>query len=296
MRNPDVHIDNFYDSIPSRHIKDEAASAPAAVFPMVTKNEIVAKSNRLIQAGYRLTLNEQRLILYAISRCREEQKGLTADTPVTITATSFLKQFPSIDPSNVYRRMVEAMDGLFERFVTLYDTEPTTDEARVTKTRWISTASYIDGAGQIQLIFAPLIVKYITRLEKEFTPYRLDKVAGMSSTHAVRLYELMQQYRRIGQREISLAALRAMFQVDPGEYKLTADFIKRIVNVAVEQVNQHSDLSVTYQPKKTGRAITHFLFKIKSSTPELELADDQAYREKLEANGQQRLDEPTETF
>src|ERR1051325_807328 len=170
MRNFDVHINNFYDSIPACHTEDEAATTSTAAFPMVTKNEIVAKSNRLIQAGYRLTLNEQRLILYAISVCREEQKGLTADTPVTITATSFVKQFPSIDPASVYGQLVDALDGLFERFVTLYDTEPTTDEARVTKTRWISTASYIDGAGQIQLIFAPMIVKYITRLEKEFTP------------------------------------------------------------------------------------------------------------------------------
>lgn len=295
MRNSDVHIDHSYDSIPGCHINDEDAAALAAL-PMANKNEIVAKSNRLIQAGYRLTLNEQRLILYAISRCREEQKGLTADTPVTITATSFAKQFPSIDLASVYGQLVDSLDGLFDRFVTLYDTEPETGEARVTKTRWISTASYIDGAGCIQLIFAPIIVKYITRLEREFTPYRLDKIAGMSSTHAVRLYELLQQYRRIGERELSLADLRTMFQVEQGEYKLTADFIKRIINVAVEQINQHSDLSVTYQTKKTGRAITHFLFKIKSTASELEIADDQAYREKLEVNGQQRLDEPTEAF
>lgn len=43
---------------------------------LMLKNELVVKSNRLIEASYRLTLNEQRIILYAICRCREEQTGL----------------------------------------------------------------------------------------------------------------------------------------------------------------------------------------------------------------------------
>lgn len=45
------------------------------------KHELVVKSNRLIEASYRLSLNEQRIILYAICRCREEQKGLFPDSP-----------------------------------------------------------------------------------------------------------------------------------------------------------------------------------------------------------------------
>lgn len=266
---------------------------------MPEKSELVAKSNRLVEASYRMSLNEQRLVLYAISRCREEQKGLSYRTPITIPALDFAKQFPSVDQSNVYRQLIEALDNLFERFVTLYDTDPESGEARVTKTRWVSTASYVDGAGSVQLIFAPIIVEYITRLETEFTRYQLDKIAGMSSAHAVRLYELLQQYRAAGKRELDLAELRTMFQIEPTEYKLTADLKKWVIDVAVNQINEHSDLTVSYQAKKTGRAISHFAFKIKgkSSPPDTtDVAEDQAYRDKLEANGQQRLDEPSEAF
>lgn len=266
---------------------------------MPEKSEMVAKSNRLVEASYRLSLNEQRMILYAISRCREEQKGLTSNSPVTITAIDFAKQFPGIDMSNAYRQLLEAMDNLFDRFVTVYDTHPESGEARVTKTRWISAASYVDGAGCIQLIFTPMIIEYITRLETEFTRYQLDKIAGMSSAHAVRLYELLLQYRVAGKREFSLADLRTMFQMEPTEYKLTADLKKWVIDVAVNQINEHSDLLISYQVKKTGRAISHFAFKIKgkSSLPETSTAaEDQAYRDKLEANGQQRLDEPSEAF
>lgn len=266
---------------------------------MPKKTEMVAKSNRLIEASYRLGLNEQRIILYAISRCREEQKGFSSEEPITITAEAFAAQFPNIDKTNVYRQLKESLDALFDRFVTLYDTAPDTGEARVTKTRWISTASYLDGTGRLQFIFAPIIIQYITRLEPEFTRYRLDKIGNMSSAHAVRLYELLVQYRAAGKRELSLVELRTMFQLAPTEYKLTANFINRVIAPSVDQINEHSDLTVSYKTKKTGKAISHFAFKIKSKDGEQSdsgVAEDQAYRNKLEANGQQRLDGPNEAF
>lgn len=256
------------------------------------KNELVVKSNRLVEASYRLGLNEQRIILYAICRCREEEKGLFPDLPVTITAESFAKQFPSIDKTNVYRQLKEAMDALYERSVTIHDIDPASGHARVKKTRWVSEAAYVDGAGNVQVIFTPEVIKYITRLETEFTSYQLEKVGHMTSAHAVRIYELLAQHREIGNRTLNLKWLRETLQIAADEYKLTADFIKRVLDVAVDQINKHSDLTVSYKPVKTGRAITDFAFKIKDKDRKPKGAgtpSDQVYRDQLEAAGQQRI-------
>ena len=256
------------------------------------KHELVVKSNRLIEASYRLSLNEQRIILYAICRCREEQKGLFPDSPIVITAEAFAHQFPSIDKGHVYHQLKEAMDALYERSVTLYETDEDTGKEQVSKTRWISKASYVDGAGRIKVVFTSEVIKYITRLEKEFTSYQLEKVGQMTSAHAVRIYELLTQHRDIGSRTLNLKWLRETLQIEANEYKLTADFIKRIIEPSVEQINKHSDLTVSYKPVKTGRAITDFAFKIKEKGGKSKATDapsDQAYREKLEAAGQQRI-------
>lgn len=263
----------------------------------MNKQELVVKSNRLIEASYRLGLNEQRIILYAISRCREEQRGLFPDLPVTITANAFVKQFPSADKSNVYGQLKEAMNSLYNRSVTIHDTDPATEKVRVRETRWISEKAYIDGAGHIQIVFTPEVIKYITRLEVEFTSYQLEKVGKMTSAHAVRVYELLSQNRDIGNRTLNLAWLRDTLGVEPGEYKLTADFIRKVIEVAVKQINDHSDLTVSYKSVKTGRAITDFAFKIKAkakaSKPKAAgTASDQVIREKLEANGQRRILDP----
>lgn len=264
---------------------------------MAKKNDLVVKSNRLVEASYRLGLNEQRIILYAICRCREEQKGLFPDLPVTITADAFMKQFPSVDKSNVYGQLKEAMNALYNRSVTIHDTDPTTKKARVRETRWISEKAYIDGAGHVQIVFTPEVIKYITRLEVEFTSYQLEKVGHMTSAHAVRIYELLTQHRDIGTRTLNLAWLRDVLQIEPGEYKLTANFINRIIEPSVDQINKHSDITVGYKPKKTGRAITDFVFKIRDKERKAKAtstASDQAAREKLEALGQQRLDNETD--
>lgn len=263
------------------------------------KAELVVKSNRLIEASYRLGMNEQRIILYAICRCREEQRGLFPDLPVTITADAFVKQFPSVDKSNVYGQLKEAMNSLYNRSVTIHDTDPATKKARVRETRWISEKAYIDGAGHVQILFTPEVIKYMTRLETEFTSYQLEKVGNMTSTYAVRIYELLAQHRDIGNRTLNMAWLRETLQIAPDEYKLTTNFIRKVIEVAVDQISKHSDLTVSYKPVKTGRAITDFTFKIKVKDYKPKAAgsgSDQAIRKKLEANGQQRIDDLTEEF
>ena len=259
------------------------------------KAELVVKSNRLIEASYRLGMNEQRIILYAICRCREEQTGLFPDLPVTITANAFVKQFPSVDKSNVYGQLKEAMNSLYNRSVTIHDTDPATKKARVRETRWISEKAYIDGAGHVQIVFTPEVIKYMTRLETEFTSYQLEKVGNMTSAYAVRIYELLAQHREIGNRTLNMAWLRETLQIAPDEYKLTTNFIRKVIEVAVDQINKHSDLTVSYKPVKTSRAITDFAFKIKAKDGKpkaVGTASDQAIRDKLEANGQQRIPDP----
>lgn len=268
---------------------------------MVIKKELVVKSNRIVEASYRLTLNEQRIILYSICRAREEQKGLFPDLPVTITADTFVKQFPSIGKSNVYGQMKDAMSALYSRSVTIHDTDPATGFPRVKETRWISEKAYIDGAGHIQVVFTPKVIEHITRLESEFTSYALEKVGNMTSAHAIRIYEMLAQHREIGIRELNLKWLRDALQIEPHEYKLTADFKRKILDIAVTQINDHSDLKVSYSDKKTSRAISDFVFKIKDKNApprprKPAIASDQAVRDTLEKHGQQRIDDNLEEF
>lgn len=226
------------------------------------RQELVTKSNRLIEASYRLTLVEQQLVLFAICRSREEQRGLSANEPVTIDAHAFAAQFGVSQP-HVYSKLKDAADTLYERRVVIHDIHPKTQKPRTVKTRWVSDVAYIDGAGLVEITFAPKMIPFITRLEAEFTSYRLEKIGHMTSVHAVRLYELLVQYLGVGRREMEIGWLKEKLGI-AGEYKAIKDFKKRVLDVALAQINEHSDINVSHTQRKTGRTVTHLIFDIKS--------------------------------
>lgn len=276
---------------------------------MSTKKQVVVvKSNKLIEASYRLDLVEQRIILAAIVEARETQAGL-GDGFITLEAKRFGEMF-RMDDGSVYGQLKEALDTLFNRFIVVRDIHPESGHERVSKIRWISKSSYINGSGMIQLQFGQDIVPYISRLETEFTTYRLEKIGRMSSAHAVRLYELLVQYLSIGKREIEIAWLKETLQLD-GQYKAIKDLKKYVIDLAVTQINEHSDIAVSYTQRKTGRAVTHLIFQIKAKPEAKKIADkpkkqvidrdyvnlharpgetyDQAFKRLLEEAGQLRL-------
>jgi len=227
----------------------------------MSKTDLVVKSNKLIEAGYRLELIEQRIILTAIVEARERQQGL-GDGFVAIDAKRFQTTFAMGD-NNVYQQLKDGLKTLFRRFVVIHDIHPETGRPRMTEARWISSASYIDGAGTIQLRFAPEMVPFISRLEETFTRYRLEVVGKMSSAHAVRLYELLVQYAAKGSREMEIAWLKQVLALED-DYPRIFDLKKRVLDIAVAQINKHSDINVSYTQRKTGRAVTHLTFTIKS--------------------------------
>jgi plasmid replication initiation protein len=185
---------------------------------------------------------------------------LSPDSWLTISAKDFSAMFGA-EEGSVYGQLRTAMKLLYARTITLRDTHPETGRARIIETRWISAASYIDGAGAIQIIFAPLVIPYITRLEREFTAYRLEKIGHLSSVHAVRLYELLVQYLSIGKREIEIDWLRDTLDLLT-EYPAIKDLKKRVIDVSVAQINAHTDITTSYTQRKTGRNVTHLNFKI----------------------------------
>jgi plasmid replication initiation protein len=276
---------------------------------------MVVKANSLVEASYRLDLMEQRLILAAIGEGREADTLLNAET-ITITAKDFLSMFPDVQEKDVYSQLKAARKRLFGRYVTIRDIHPETGLPRVNEVRWLSSSSYIDGAGMIQIRFAPEIVPYIARLSKSesYTKYRIEKIGRMTSAHAIRLYELLAQYLAAGRRELKLTELKQMLGI-AGEYGAIKDFKKRVLEPATQQINEFSDIEVTYTQRKTGVAVTHLIFDIKAkaeaktkpSTPkkaskrptvDREYVErharpgesyDQAYRRLLEDAGQQAL-------
>ena len=232
---------------------------------IIKNNDLVVKGNDLIQASYNLSLTEQRLILLAIVEARE--KGIDANTHLTVYASTYASQF-GVTRQSAYEALKMATDTLFERQVTFYDTKPETGKLRRNKTRWVSKVAYIEDEASVELVFAPDVVPEIIRLEANFTSYELEQVAGLQSAYAVRLYELLIQWRSALKTPLfKLEVFRDQLGLGVNEYKAMGDFKKRILDLAISQINKHTDITVSYDQVKDGRNIVGFIFHLKSKKP-----------------------------
>ncbi|MGS0943776.1 replication initiation protein (plasmid) [Pseudomonas luteola] len=225
---------------------------------------MVYKSNALVEAAYRMTVQEQRIVLACISQTRRDEP-VTDEVLYSVTAAD-IAELSGTAIESVYSELKEAALRLKRREVRLTQ-EPNGKGKKpsVMITGWVQTIIYRDGEGRVELRFTKDMLPYLTGLQREFTRYALSDVAKMSSAHAIRLYELLAQWPK-GPREIQVADFRKWLQLED-RYPLMADLRRWVIDPSVEQINEHSPLTLSWSPKKTGRKITHLVFDYALKTP-----------------------------
>jgi len=212
-------------------------------------NLTVVKHNDLNRAGFKLTLDERRLILSSVAKL-DPRKPMVDE--VKIYASEFAHQW-DVSEKHAYKQLKEARQNLFDRKISLRGNKKGRD------IRWIYDAEYADGEGYIKISFSPTVKPYLSELKSHFTSYQLTEVKGFKSGHAIRLYELMMQFKKTGWFDESLEDLKAMFGV-ADKYDRWVDFKSWVIEKAVKEVNEISNYTVKYETKKRGRKISRVTF------------------------------------
>jgi len=216
-------------------------------------NFLITKSNHLVEAGYKLSLNEQRLILSAMTRL-DGRKPLPKDNNFIITAAEFAETF-SIPLKQAYETLEDASSRLYERDIKTFDRE----QKIRGRFRWVDSVKYWDGEAKVTLSFCNHIIPYLTLLHQQFTTYELKQITQLKTAYAIRFYELLVQFLKTGERFISLEKLRELLELKT-EYRRFFDFKKRIIDPAIVDINASTNLIVEWDVVKKGRAITGLIF------------------------------------
>lgn len=226
------------------------------------QKQLVTKDNSLIGASYSLAVVEQRLIFLAIIEAREQKTLIEAGGLLRIYAQNYAKQF-DVEKHTSYEAMKRAVEGLYEAGFSYSKLDERSGRMGHYKSRWVDKIGYIDDLGCVELVFASDVIPLITRLEARYTEYELKQVVGLQSEYAIRLYELVIQWRSVRKTNlISLSELREKLGL-VDEYKRIEAFKRRVLDLAVKQINEHTDITVEYEQHKQGRVITGFTFKFR---------------------------------
>lgn len=215
----------------------------------------ITQSNQLVEASYTLTLNEKRLLMLGLSTIDPRRAiGREDRLSFTVTVDQWAARFPDEKP---WRAMKRAADNMLSRYITLH---PKTGHVR--KITWFESVDYIEGAGRVEVQLGLSVSLRLSGMLDEFTRIQLTAIQQLRSFHSVRLYELVCQFRSTGFRRISLEDFRIAMDCAGTKYPEVKALKRRVLNPALADINEKSDIRVVCQDMKVGRRIVGFEFTI----------------------------------
>jgi plasmid replication initiation protein len=215
-------------------------------------------ANDIIRGKQSMTLQTARLIRLLITQVVKEDKDLkTYNCKITDLANFF-----NIPKNNLYRDIKQICNCAMCSCVNISDGNPKHPWKIF---HWISTAEY-DGNGTVTLRLSDQIKPYVMELEKWFTQYQLKNILEFSSYYAIRLYEIIKcedglTGSKKSELEFEISELRKYFDCEK-KYVRISQFKEKVIEVAVREINEKSDILIYPHYKKSGRAITSISFEI----------------------------------
>jgi plasmid replication initiation protein len=223
------------------------------------KNQVIRKSNELIEARYKLSLAEQRVVLLLASEISPNDEDFK---DYEIRVADFAEMFGLQTDKSLYEKVQNASDSLLGRTLQL-----STDVNTSRKTAWLSYVEYVKGSGVVKLRFDKSLKPYLLQLKGHYTQYQFNYVMNFKSQYSMRLYEILKMDAFKAnknwqfEKNIAVLELRSIFGIDKKDYPLFANFKQKVIQPATSEVSDKTDLIINnVQYGKTGRKITNITF------------------------------------
>ena len=226
------------------------------------RNKMVVKANDLIQKSrFNMTLQQQKMILFLISQVTPYDE----DFKVYEFSIQEFCRVCGIDIASGknYRDVKQAIKDIADKSVWI---EVNGDEE--TLLRWIEKPYINNKSGLVKIRLDEDMRPYLLQLKENFTQYELIYTLYFKSKYTIRLYEFINSihYREVEEyrRSFPLDALKSALGAET--YEEYRDFKRRVLDVAVNEINNYSDKELTYTPIKKGKSVVEIEFSVKTKS------------------------------
>jgi plasmid replication initiation protein len=250
-------------------------------------NEIIKirQHNAITNARYNYSACQLDILFYLLSKLRKEDQ-LNAEYNVHISEIEHIT-----GRKWNYQQLKEATADMGSRVFEV-------DTPQSYKQIWMfQKVEYITGHGYLIIKLSEAIRPYLFELKDNFTSYQLHSALLLSSKYAKRIYQLASQWKDIGEtKAYNLDEFKIMLKLkdpsgkEPEQFERISDFKKYVLDIAVRQINENTDLKISYTLVKQGRAFEIIRFYINAQSPkQLHIPFEQATEEGREQSARQVL-------
>ena len=216
------------------------------------ENSLVKQHNKLIEARYKLSITEQRLIRMLISMIERDDEDFKQYAVRVVDLATIL----NIKGGDIYPAIERAVNKLMDTPIKFNDGDD------LVNVRWLSSSRYQSKKGIALLRFDPELKPFLLQLKSHITYYQLGNIIHLKHTASIRIYELLKQYENIGNRKFSVEQIRNILMIGENEYKQYRDFRRWILKVAQTELKEKTDITFEYIEEKQGRNVNFINFII----------------------------------
>ena len=225
----------------------------------------IRKSNELVQrARYKLDVLGQKLLLFLISRIKPEDTEFQEEE---IPISEICEILDINDSGKNYQDIKEALSSLLSDSARIWIP---IDDDHIMPLTWIDPPVINKKTGRVTVKLNDKMRPYLLDLKANFTKFELIYTLKFKSKYSVRLYEIVKSYHYHDDQPriqvLSVDDLRVI--LDAENYSQYRDFKKRVLTIAIAEINRFTDRNLDVREIKSGRKVLELEFTISCKSDE----------------------------
>lgn len=231
---------------------------------------IVAKSNTIVQKSrFNLSVPEQKTIAYICSMIKPRtEKERENNTPYILEYQFDIRKYCRLcgidyDNGKNYLDIKQLLKGLRDKSMWL-----TLGDGTETIVSWVSKVWCNKGSGVAKVKLDEDMIPFLFDLKEKFLSYGLYSVLAMKSQYSIRIYELLKSYANVGYYKTNIDDFKKLLMVEKiKSYTNFAEFKRKVLEPAIKEINELTDIEISYSLHKQGNKVIGLMFKITIKTP-----------------------------
>lgn len=223
----------------------------------IEPEDLVYQHNSLIVASYDMTSLEQKLFLMLISTIKKDDDRVVRTT----FRVKHIAEVMNITSQSLYRDLPKICKELMKKVIEIKQ-----DDGSWKMFSIISFAEYKAREGKLTLEIHKEAEPYLLKLKEMFTVYKLENVVNLKSKYAIRLYQQSKRCLFKGGEIIDLQEFRRLLKLEKKTYDRFDCITSKVLKPAIKEINEKTDISLTYDTIKDGRKVVALNFKVKNKT------------------------------
>ena len=221
----------------------------------MSKELEIRQHNALTNARYEYTELQLDLFFFIISKLRKGDKDTLYQLNINelsgLTGKRYNGAYLHKATADMGSRMLEVEDANEYRQIWMFQ-----------------QIRYLKGQGLIEFDLTRHVLPYLFELKNNFTSYELAAALRLTSKYAKRIYQFCSQWKDLGEtKKYDIQDFKKKLGLldEKGNEKMERISVLRekVLDIAVRQINEHTELHISYKLEKRGKAFQNIVFTVK---------------------------------